>query len=230
MSLHKVGRSKRNTDEGPVVIGIVGILLLTIHLFHVFICEILTHFRKNESFGTFSWHHDADVEVWGHTKAQHSFDVGSQHLQVNQGRDELLERSIGGLKQSVGCISNFFLKDFAVSIVLLPLILIVTENAGSVAFSAQSFERVVGLIFIYKATPNRVAFFVSQIECDWGIRNDNMRHSVVLLLFEFDDELLFDFFDSVGSPSIKIFGASIFGDINNVILLLNFDRNLALIS
>lgn len=161
-------RRQRNADEWPVVVLLLRVHLLAVVLAQMVLCQTLVHLSENRALSALLWAHEANHEGLLDTEAEHALDIGTDHLQVHQADNAVLEQVLADLVDVQALVLELLLEADELLGVVLPQLEVVFEWFDNDVVFAAGLEHVVQLLRV----DQRVVHGVTLTICDLRLAQD----------------------------------------------------------
>jgi len=175
-----------NTDKWPEIVCVLLFLrvLLAVHLFEALFGQHVHHVEHDGLLGALSGHDNSEPELGWDTEAEDTVDVGADDLEVHEGDEEFFVSILCSLMHGGATVFKRCFELSALLLVLIELLLVVEEFAGSVTGLADSFDGIVELVLVHNDTVDLVLVLIHHVKFLYRVGDDNTGNSPGHLLLE----------------------------------------------
>ena len=180
---------QRNTNEGPVVVCLRRVHLLTVIFAQVSLCQALVHLVEDGALGALLRAHKSDHEAPLDAEAQDSLDVRTNHFEVHETDDAVLEEVRGDLIDVLSLVLELLLERDKFAAFSLPCWSVIDKRLCENANLAAGLDDIVELRSVRNRVVYLVVFAVFYARTS-QIRHDGKWHALLLGL----SQSLYSFF------------------------------------
>ena len=176
------GRGEGYADEGPIIIVLLSIHLLTIVFSQVSLSQTLIHLQQYGSFCAPLRTDQTNHEPLLNTETKHSLNESTNDLQVHESDDTVLEEICAHLVEVLALVLVRFLKGDKLGFLGFPRRSVIYECLGQDATLAACLDHIIEL----RLVDDRVVYLVAITILDadpTGARNHCTRHTLRLVFF-----------------------------------------------
>ena len=151
---------QRDANEGPVVILLLCVHLLTIVLTQVSLCQTRVHLLEDQALsallGTDKTNHEALLD----TEAEDALNIGANDFQMHEADQAVLEQISRHLVDVLALVVVLLLKSDELTTLSLPSVPVVNERLGKDAKLAASLDNIVELWLVHDCVIDLVVFTI----------------------------------------------------------------------
>ena len=142
------GRGEGDADEGPIVIVLLSIHLLTIVFSQVSLSQTLIHLQQYRSFCAPLRTDQTNHEPLLDSKAKHTLDESANNLQVHESNEAVLEEICADLVKVLALVLVRLLKGDKLGFLSFPSRSVIDECLGQDATLAACLDHIIKLGFV----------------------------------------------------------------------------------